>query len=106
MFFKTVIGVMIGSFADSVVVLLAAAGALVLVLAEAVAVAVALALALALLRPLAGLLSEFFAKGSGALVAVVIGAFRALVLVDCGIRSAVGASPSSLAMVKGKLLRS
>lgn len=98
MFFKTVIGVMVGSFADSVVVLLAAACALVLVLAEVVA--------LALLRPLAGLLSEFFAKGSGALVAVVIGAFRALVLVDCGIRSAVGASPSSLAMVKGKLLRS
>ena len=100
MFFKTVIGVMVGLFADSVVVLLAAACALVLVLAEVVA------LALALLRPLAGLLSEFFAKGSGALVAVVIGAFRALVLVDCGIRSAVGASPSSLAMVKGKLLRS
>ena len=104
MFFKTVIGVMVGSFADSVVVLLAAACALVLVLAEVVALA--LALALALLRPLAGLLSEFFAKGSGALVAVVIGVFRAPVLVDCGIRFAVGASPSSLAMVKGKLLRS
>ena len=102
MFFKTVIGVMIGSFADSVVVLLVAACALVLVLAEVVT----LALALALLRPLAGLLSEFFAKGSGALVAVVIGVYRAPVLVDCGIRSAVGASPSSLAMVKGKLLRS